>query len=82
MELRAAVIGGGVGILAWIEPHCVGGGNAITQSTLSGTLAISTIPLVFLVRFVLGPISYAAKTPGGLFAPMLVLGVQLGLPLG
>jgi CIC family chloride channel protein len=37
---------------------------------------------LFLIRFVLGPISYAAGTPGGLFAPMLVLGAQSGLILG
>jgi chloride channel protein, CIC family len=37
---------------------------------------------VFLVRFGLGPVSYAAGTPGGLFAPMLVLGAQNGLVLG
>jgi CIC family chloride channel protein len=27
-------------------------------------------------------VSYAARTPGGLFAPMLVLGAQLGLLFG
>ena len=39
------------------------------------------IPLafVFLLRFWLGAVSYAAATPGGLFAPILVLGAQLGL---
>jgi CIC family chloride channel protein len=37
------------------------------------------IPLAFLLRFVLGAVSYAAATPGGLFAPMLVLGAQLGV---
>jgi CIC family chloride channel protein len=40
------------------------------------------IPLAFLLRFVLGAVSYAAGTPGGLFAPMLVLGAQLGLFVG
>lgn len=35
--------------------------------------------LVFLFRFWLGTISYAAGTPGGLFAPMLVLGAETGL---
>jgi CIC family chloride channel protein len=34
---------------------------------------------VFLLRFGLACVSYAARTPGGLFAPMLVLGTQLGL---
>ena len=40
------------------------------------------VGLVFLIRFGLGPMSYAAATPGGLFAPMLVLGAQSGLVLG
>jgi CIC family chloride channel protein len=37
---------------------------------------------VFLLRFGLACVSYASRTPGGLFAPMLVLGAQLGLLLG
>jgi CIC family chloride channel protein len=38
--------------------------------------------VLFLVRFGLGAVSYAAGTPGGLFAPLLVLGAQLGLFFG
>jgi len=38
--------------------------------------------LVFVVRFLLGAVSYAARTPGGLFAPMLVIGAQGGLLFG
>jgi len=38
--------------------------------------------LVFVLRFALGTVSYAAGTPGGLFAPMLVLGSQSGLLFG
>ena len=37
---------------------------------------------IFLIRFGLGTVSYAARTPGGLFAPLLVLGSQLGLMFG
>jgi CIC family chloride channel protein len=37
---------------------------------------------VFLLRFGLACASYAARTPGGLFVPMLVLGAQLGLLFG
>jgi CIC family chloride channel protein len=40
------------------------------------------IPLAFLLRFGLGAVSYAAATPGGLFAPMMVLGAQVGLVCG
>jgi chloride channel protein, CIC family len=83
-EWRAAWIGGVVGLLAWFAPKLVGGslvggGDSITQRALSGMESMALLPLVFGVRFLLGPLSYAASTPGGLFAPMLVLGAQLGL---
>ena len=40
------------------------------------------LPLIFVLRFGLGPLSDAAATPGGLFAPLLVLGAQSGLCFG
>ena len=82
VELRAALIGAAVGILAWFAPGLVGGGDPITQRTLAGAGTGALIPLLFLVRFGLGAVSYAAATPGGLFAPLLVLGAQLGLLFG
>jgi CIC family chloride channel protein len=60
----------------------VGGGDQITQRILAGEAAAATIPVAFLLRFGLGAVSYAAATPGGLFAPMLVLGAQLGMFFG
>jgi chloride channel protein, CIC family len=73
VELRAAVMGGAVGLLAWFAPGLVGGGDVITQQMLLGTNVVFTYGLYFAVRFGLGAASYAAQTPGGLFAPMLVL---------
>ena len=81
-DMRAAMVGAAVGLLAWFGPGLVGGGDAITQSTLAGGDSMVVVAGVFLVRFGLGPLSYAAGTPGGLFAPMLVLGSQSGLILG
>lgn len=82
VELRAALVGAAVGITAWFAPSWVGGGDAITQRTLAGTEALAILPLIFLFRFALGVVSYAARTPGGLFAPILVLGSQSGLLFG
>ncbi len=82
VELQAGVIGGGVGILAWFAPELVGGGDQITQRMLAGGAPLAMIPLAFLLRFALGAVSYSAATPGGLFAPMLALGAQLGLFCG
>ena len=79
---RAALIGITVSLLAWFAPGLVGGGDAITQRTLDGAESVAMVSVVFLLRFALGPLSYAAGTPGGLFAPMLVLGSQSGLLFG
>ena len=57
-------------------------GDPITQQMLLGTGSLALIPLLLLARLALGAVSYAAGTPGGLFAPMLVLGAQLGLLVG
>jgi chloride channel protein, CIC family len=81
-ELRTGLVGAAVGTLAWFAPDLVGGGDPITQRTLAGAETLAVLPLVFLIRLALGSVSYAAGTPGGLFAPMLVLGAQLGLFFG
>lgn len=82
VEMRVALIGAAVGMLAWIAPGLVGGGDPITQRALAGAGTLAVIPLLFLIRFGLGAVSSAAATPGGLFAPLLVLGAQLGLFFG
>ena len=78
VEMRAAVIGAAIGALAWFAPGLVGGGDDITQRTLAGGATLVMLPLAFFLRFGLGAVSYAAPVPGGLFAPILVLGAQFG----
>jgi CIC family chloride channel protein len=81
-EVRAAVTGALVGLLVWYAPDLVGSGDGLTQKALYGHGALLAVAGVFTLRFVLGVVSYAAATPGGLFAPMLVLGSQSGLIVG
>ena len=64
------------------RPGLVGGGDPIPQRTLEGIGTLALIPLLLSLRFAPGAVSYAAATPGGLFAPLLVLGAQLGLFFG
>ena len=82
VELRAAFVGAAVGVLAWFAPTIVGGGEEITQSILDGSGTLALLPLLYGVRLLLSTTSYAAGTPGGLFAPMLVLGAQSGMFFG
>ncbi|SAK94337.1 ClC family H(+)/Cl(-) exchange transporter [Caballeronia ptereochthonis] len=80
--VHAGLIGAAVGLLAWFAPDLAGGGDALTERALLGTGAVAGVMAMLALRFVLGAVSYAAATPGGLFAPMLVLGAQTGLVFG
>jgi CIC family chloride channel protein len=80
--LGAAFIGGTIGLAAWFEPMLVGGGDNLTQAVLSGRYTIVGLAVLFGLRFFIGPWSYAARTPGGLFGPMLVLGASFGALFG
>jgi chloride channel protein, CIC family len=82
VEIQAAAIGALVGTIGWFAPGLIGGGDGITQRVLAGGAVIGMLPLAFALRFGLGAVCYAARTPGGLFAPLLVLGAQLGLLYG
>jgi CIC family chloride channel protein len=75
---RAAFIGAIVGVAAWFVPALVGGGDTITQAILSDRFVVKGLLTIFLLRLLLGPWSYAAGTPGGIFAPLLVLGACSG----
>lgn len=82
LEARAAAIGAAVGALAWFAPGLAGGGDALAQQTLDGTAALALLPFIFALRLILSAASYAAGTPGGLFAPLLALGAQMGFLFG
>jgi chloride channel protein, CIC family len=81
-DLAAAGIGGAVGLVGWFLPSLLGGGDLLVQRLVDGRVPVSALAMVLVVRFVLGPLSYAAQTPGGLFAPLLVIGGALGTVSG
>ncbi len=80
--LAAAGVGGGVGLTAWFSPGAVGGGHSLAETFLDGHAGLAVIPVWFLVRFILSQASYGTGAPGGIFAPLLVLGALLGLGVG
>lgn len=78
----AAITGGVVGLIGWFSPITIGSGHVLAESALKGELALSAILLFFAVRFLLTNISYGTGAPGGIFAPLLVLGALIGLAIG
>lgn len=78
----AALIGGAVGLTGWFAPRLIGSGHELAEEALRGNLLLAALPLLFLSRFALTSASYASGAPGGIFAPLLVLGALMGLAVG
>jgi CIC family chloride channel protein len=76
--LAGAVVGG----VGWFVPAALGGGHRLVEGTLAGDTTLLAIPFYFALRFFLTVLSYGSGAPGGIFAPLLVLGSQLGLAIG
>jgi CIC family chloride channel protein len=78
----ASAVGLAVGLVAWVVPHAVGGGEGVVAATLSGQTPWWALPSYFVLRFALTMASYGCGAPGGIFAPLLVLGSEIGLGVG
>lgn len=72
-----------VGAVAWGLPESVGGGHALGERLLAGALHLAPAAALGLLaaKFALTVICYASGAPGGIFAPMLLLGALLGVML-
>jgi CIC family chloride channel protein len=77
-----ALAGCVVGLVGWFAPEALGGGHAIVEEVLSGRMVLQNLVIFFLIRFGLTMVSYGSGAPGGIFAPLLVLGAQIGLAVG
>ena len=84
--VRAGLVGAIVGLVAWWLPEVIGGGHHTTQQMLQGTFAGSSsftfLLVLFVGKFLLTLLCYLSGVPGGIFAPMLVMGASLGLVTG
>ncbi|MEO8277160.1 MAG: H(+)/Cl(-) exchange transporter ClcA [Thermoanaerobaculia bacterium] len=78
----AVGVGLAIGAVAWFAPTLAGGGTPLVESALSGRGLIEGLIITLALRFVLTLASYGTGAPGGIFAPLLVLGSQGGLAAG
>lgn len=78
------VAGAICGLAAWWIPEAVGGGHAIAEQLLGGHLGwgLGALLVLLLVKFVLTILSYSSGAPGGIFAPILLLGAIAGAVIG
>jgi CIC family chloride channel protein len=80
--LSGAVVGLAIGAVALVAPLAVGGGQRAVECMLAGELPLAALATLFVLRFALTMLSYGCGAPGGIFAPLLVLGAALGLCVG
>jgi CIC family chloride channel protein len=72
-SLSGVLVGTAVGLLGWVVPNALGGGQPLVDAVLKGHMPWAHIPWWFLLRFELTMLSYGCGAPGGIFAPLLVL---------
>jgi CIC family chloride channel protein len=75
------VVGMMGGLLAWRLPEVLGGGQALAERLLAGhiTAGLESLAILFIAKFVLTAVSYGSGAPGGIFAPMLLMGALMGI---
>ncbi len=77
-----ALVGAALAVVAWYFPGTAGSGHDLVELTLAGKVPLAQIPFLFVARFAMTMTSYATGAAGGIFAPLLVLGAQIGLAVG
>ncbi|MCP4092399.1 MAG: chloride channel protein [Planctomycetes bacterium] len=72
-----------VGMLGWLEPGAIGEGYEAVNDALSGEMVAGGALLLFLfIKLLATTITLGSNSPGGIFAPSLVLGALLGYGFG
>lgn len=80
--LYAICIGIIIIVIGFLNPNFIGGGYNIIHLVLNHPYSISFLLLLFAGRFLLTIFSYSTGLPGGIFAPLLAIGVVLGTLFG
>lgn len=79
MSAPALILGG---ILGFVLPEVLGGGNKLIDSIGQTNYGIAILLIFFAVKFLYTMISYGSGVPGGIFMPMLVIGALAGAIYG
>jgi len=78
LAVRGVLAGAVTGLVAWWWPEIVGGGQHLANTLLHTAPVWWMIAAIFAARFVLTVVCYGSGVPGGIFAPMLLLGLLVG----
>lgn len=71
-----------IAIIGIFFPEMIGGGYTTITEVLDNSFSLCFLLFLFIVRMLLSIFSYSIGVPGGIFAPLLTLGVILGMMFG
>jgi CIC family chloride channel protein len=77
-----AFVGVLISVIGILSPDMIGGGYDTITKVLDNSFPLSFLLFLFLVRMALSFFSYSFGVPGGIFLPMLTLGIILGIVFG
>jgi CIC family chloride channel protein len=83
---KSALVGTIAALTLWFAPDIAGGGHRTAEIVLSGEYAkasaLWTLAALLFGKLLFTALSYGSGVPGGIFAPLLVIGAYLGLLFG
>lgn len=66
------------GFLGFLLPEVLGGGHKLIDTLGARDIALSTLIVLVIVKFLFTMLSYGSGAPGGIFLPLLVIGALTG----
>jgi len=76
--LLAFGLGISFGLIGLVLPETLGTGMDLVENVLKHTVTSYQLLMYFILRFFLTMVSYSTGAPGGIFAPLLLLGALIG----
>jgi CIC family chloride channel protein len=76
------IVGLIIAIIGIFHPELIGGGYVLITKGFGNSFTLSFLLFLFIARMLLSIFSYSSGVPGGIFLPMLTLGVIFGLFFG
>lgn len=71
-----------IAVIGMFFPNLIGGGYDIITKGVGNSFTLSFLLFLFFARLLLSIFSYSTGAPGGIFLPMLTLGVIFGMLFG
>ncbi len=80
--LTGIIAGSIIAIIGIFFPEMIGGGYNTITKVLDSSFTLPFLFFLFIIRMILSVFSYSTGVPGGIFAPLLTIGVIFGMIFG